>query len=424
MLIDFTVENYRSIKEPVTLSAIAQPGRATPRSGDGARRRRVKADDEIAPAFAVEGRDFELLPALGVFGANASGKSNVIDALDHFLFFITYGVTDQDEGLQRFVPFLLDADTATAPSRFRLRVALEQVIYTYALCLDQKRIVSETLQQSLPHPRRTGLVYERRWDESTQQLTWKREPRFAWSRAEARQKVSSQQSFMSYLVNGEQPEEINALWQWLMHRWPGTVLRGRDLDEALIGEVKKRDPRMVMRAANLLRLLDTGVTDMRMVHPDDEFWVTHRTKTGDVNWPLREESLGTQSLVGLIFRIINALDTNTPVLVDELGSNVHPNITSDIVRLFQSRKTNPKRAQLLFTSHDNTLLSGSLLRRDQVWFTQKRLDGSTELYPLTAFRPRNDLALDRAYLDGRLEAVPILPRTEDLLEGVMPEAVA
>jgi AAA15 family ATPase/GTPase len=84
--------------------------------------------------------------------------------------------------------------------------------------------------------------------------------------------------------------------------------------------------------------------------------------------------------------------------------------------MFQSEKTNPNRAQLIFTSHDNTLQRGNLLRRDQIWFTQKREDGSTELYSLSDFRPRNDLAIDKAYLDGRFGAVPVLPDEEELLQ--------
>ena len=103
------------------------------------------------------------------------------------------------------------------------------------------------------------------------------------------------------------------------------------------------------------------------------------------------------------------------VILDELGSNIHPNINRKIVRLFQNPKTNPKRAQLIFSSHDNTLQRDNLLRRDQIWFTQKRSDQSTKLYPLSDFKVRNDLAIDRAYLDGRFRAVPFIPDDDDLI---------
>lgn len=104
------------------------------------------------------------------------------------------------------------------------------------------------------------------------------------------------------------------------------------------------------------------------------------------------------------------------LVIDELGSNIHPHITREIVRLFQSPTTNPEHAQLIFTSHDNTLQQRNLLRRDQIWFTQKKADGSTDLYPLSDFRPRNDLAIDKSYLDGRFGAVPVLPDTDELLD--------
>jgi hypothetical protein len=83
--------------------------------------------------------------------------------------------------------------------------------------------------------------------------------------------------------------------------------------------------------------------------------------------------------------------------------------------MFQNPTTNPNNAQLIFTSHDNTLQRNNLLRRDQIWFTQKRSDQSTELYPLTDFHVRNDLAIDKAYLDGRFGAVPFLPSDEEMI---------
>ncbi len=104
-----------------------------------------------------------------------------------------------------------------------------------------------------------------------------------------------------------------------------------------------------------------------------------------------------------------------PLIIDELGSNLHPNIVHNIVQLFQDKQTNPNRAQLIFTSHDNTLQRNNLLRRDQIWFTQKRRDQSTELYPLSDFKVRNDLAIDKAYLDGRFGAVPFISDEDDFM---------
>ncbi|WP_375495376.1 ATP/GTP-binding protein [uncultured Nostoc sp.] len=128
-----------------------------------------------------------------------------------------------------------------------------------------------------------------------------------------------------------------------------------------------------------------------------------------------EESLGTQRLFSLVFLIVVVMNIGGLIIVDELGTNIHPNIVRSIIRIFQNPKTNPKNAQLILTSHDNTLQRNNLLRRDQIWFTQKRSDQSTELYPLTDFHVRNDLAIDKAYLDGRFGAVPFLPSEEEMI---------
>jgi AAA15 family ATPase/GTPase len=175
---------------------------------------------------------------------------------------------------------------------------------------------------------------------------------------------------------------------------------------------------------DIIRSFDVGISDMEFETLKsekksglDEFkvWVYHDINDHATRWALEEESTGTQRLFSLASKMLKAFDDGGLVIVDELGSNIHPHITKAIIRQFQNRKINSKGAQLIFTSHDTTLQRGQLLRRDQIWFTQKRDDGSTNLYPLTDFRPRNDLALDKAYLDGRFGAVPILPSEEDLL---------
>jgi AAA15 family ATPase/GTPase len=166
---------------------------------------------------------------------------------------------------------------------------------------------------------------------------------------------------------------------------------------------------------------DTGLSDIEIKRSESsehdyfQVYALHRTEDGEVRWLFEDESMGTQHLFRISFSIQFAILFGDLLIIDELGSNIHPNITRAIVRLFQNPKTNPKRAQLIFTSHDNTLQRNNLLRRDQIWFTQKRADQSTELYPLSDFKVRNDLAIDKAYLDGRFMAVPFIPDEEELI---------
>lgn len=422
MLIDFTVENYRSIKEPVTLSAVAQ-SRNIGRSISGSSRRYVKPDIEIAPTFFVEGRDIELLPVIGIFGANASGKTNTLMALDQLLFLMGYGNKYHDNLLERFTPFLLAEETSFAPTRFQLRVALAGNIYIYSLSINQSTILWERLQYLPDTPGRIRLLFERRWNEDQQESTWKNGGDFNWLWSGERKKLQKHQPFVSLLA--DLPHDLTRpLTEWLQFRWVGTGLKSgislnsEDLDDYRMAvNFLPRSPQALSRVTWMLQHLNTGIANLE-IKDDKTVTVLHRTKDGLASWPLAEESLGTQRLFRLASRIQYAFEVNILVLVDELGVNVHPNISEIIIRLFQSPVTNPKRVQLIFTSHDNTLLQGQLLRRDQIWFTQKRLDGSTELYPLTDFKPRNDLALDKAYLDGRFGAVPLLPSEDELLPPI------
>ena len=184
-------------------------------------------------------------------------------------------------------------------------------------------------------------------------------------------------------------------------------------------------PELQNKVKELLQKFDTGIdnieikelSDLASGHAQYEVWVTHQTKAGEVKWLLSQESLGTQKLFELATKMFVKFEIGGFMLVDELGFGTHPKINQEIVRLFQDKKINKERAQLIFTSHDTTLLSKGLLRRDQIWFTQKREDGSTELYPLSDFAGiRNDLVIDKAYLDGRFGAVPFLPDKEELTE--------
>jgi uncharacterized protein len=146
-------------------------------------------------------------------------------------------------------------------------------------------------------------------------------------------------------------------------------------------------------------------------------YALHQTTEGKtVKWLFEEESLGTQRLMILALRMLSSMISHVGglTIVDEISANIHPNISREIIKMFQNPQFNPNHAQLIFTSHDNTLQQRNLLRRDQIWFTEKSKDHSTILYPLTDFKVRNDLAIDKAYLDGRFGAVPILPTDDEL----------
>jgi uncharacterized protein len=426
MLVDFTVENYRSIKEPVTLSAVAQK-QSDRQTSQSSKRKRVKSDHEIAPGYHVEGWDIELLPVLAIFGANASGKSNVIQALDYLLLMMSHS-TQEAVALQKLFkyakldPFKLDSISIHNPIKFELRTIFNNAIYTYSLTLNQNHVLLEKLDYALNTTKRSRRLFHRQWDESNKKFIWKTGDYFAGAHNQLQDNIRENDLFISTLVKLK-VDVIESFLGWLRTIWHEINLGNEDLYLAAIPNTQNASGfnQTLEETLNIIQKFDTGLSRIEFKKKSDEqigynIYAVHNTHDGnEIQWLFDEESLGTQRLFQLAFHIVVSLRIGGLIIVDELGTNIHPNIVRSIIRIFQNPKNNPRNAQLILTSHDNTLQRNNLLRRDQIWFTQKRDDQSTELYPLTDFHVRNDLAIDKAYLDGRFGAVPFLPSEEEMI---------
>ncbi|MEH2119979.1 AAA family ATPase [Nostoc sp.] len=426
MLVDFTVENYRSIKEPVTLSAVAQK-QSDRQTSQSSKRKRVKSDHEIAPGYHVEGWDIELLPVLAIFGANASGKSNVIQALDYLLLMMVHS-TQEAVTLQRIFkyatlnPFKLDSISIHNATKFELRTIFNNAIYTYSLALDQNHVLLEKLDYALNTTKRPRRLFSRQWDNSNKKIIWKTGDDFAGAHNQLQNNIRENELFITTLLKLK-VDKIQSFLDWLRTASYGTSLKSEDLFLAVITDNQTTSvfDKLVEETLKIVQKFDTGLSRIEFQKKSDErigynIYAVHNTNDGnEIHWLFDEESLGTQHLFQLAFRIVFSLEIGGLAIVDELGTNIHPNIVRSIIRIFQNYKTNPKNAQLILTSHDNTLQRNNLLRRDQIWFTQKRSDQSTELYPLTDFHVRNDLAIDKAYLNGRFGAIPFLPSEEEMI---------
>ena len=137
----------------------------------------------------------------------------------------------------------------------------------------------------------------------------------------------------------------------------------------------------------------------------------HRAKEGRiVHFDLELESAGTRRLLYLLAYVFRSLDKGVPLWIDELDSSLHPRAAEAVLQLFCSSATNRNGGQLIATVHDTNLLRSDLLRRDQVWFTEKNPEGGTEIYPLTDFRTRKGDNMELGYLQGRYGAVPRIDR--------------
>ena len=417
MIVDFTVSNYRSIKEPVTLSFVAQKGRTT----KGTKNSIAPSDDNICAGYEVKGRDFKLLPVAAIFGANASGKSNVIRALDTLLLCMTFKAKGRNPFSSDTLPFRLDK-TIEEPSCFELRYADDGVIFTFSLELKEGTVMKERLDYSpAPNQRQsTRLLYDRTFKPETNEYEVTSGETFTGPHVQLLPTIQSDELYFP-IISRLQVPIIGNFIKWLRLMAGGGIFgEGDEPEFQRSASWFLRYPEDKRLAIQILKEFDTGLEDLVITHEDgskDEYHVqaVHRTKEGMVHWDFQEESLGTQRLFILLYDIVTALEMKNAVIVDEFGANFHPKMTREIIKLFHSPATNPRGAQLIFTSHDNTLWR-NVLRRDEIWLTEKQEDQSTKLTPLSVYKPRNDLALDKAYLDGRFGAVPLIGDVEGVLE--------
>ncbi len=407
--------------------------------------------------------DREVVPVAAVFGANASGKSNLVDGLRLMVNLVRgWGTREPDSGIPR-KPFRLDRESLLEPSRFQVELILEGVRFIYGFVVDDERVISERLH-SYPH-RRKRVLFERDGDSIDFGSTVTQR-----TRAEVIEDLLTEDTLFLAAASQLKLDQYRLVIEWFRRSIrfvrPGRLFRPDGERLALFLEQSDTGR---ARFLELARAADVGISDVAVEYMDDPLAAeeakavqrmaerfeaqmadvdaegrnalgeqlrrakmqaavllerSHRAKLlvthGGVGFELRDESEGTQVWLDLIPEIITSLDSGRTLVIDEIGTSLHPLLVRKLVGLFRNPSTNVNSAQLLFTTHDAFLLAPvageSGLDRDQVWFVEKHSDGASELYPLTDFKPRNEHNLARRYLGGAYGAVPILDRF-DLLDS-------
>jgi uncharacterized protein len=391
VLIQFRVENHRSLRDEQTLSLVA--------------------GSEAAGGHVLRGAGASeaLVPVAAIYGANASGKSNVLSAIN----FMVRSVRDSQRRWEveavPVEPFLLSRKQ-DEPSLYEADFLHGEIRMRYGFRVSLARVEAEWLF-AWPHGRRSTL-FERERDA------------FSFGKAlrgenEAiRQLTRTNSLFLSAAAQNNHQLLLPVFrqvgrWRLAEPQRPRPTTASLALSKALAAGSPDRDA--VLR---LLREADTGIVDAVVKQATDwdsedklELW--HRAFDESlVPLPLELESAGTMTLLRLAPLIAAALRQGRLLCIDELEASLHPALAAGVVRLFNDPVSNPNNAQLIFTTHDTNLLgtvTGSpALRRDQVWFTEKDGEGATTLYPLTDFHPRKEENLERGYLQGRYGAVPFL----------------
>lgn len=415
MLIEFTIENYRSLRDEVTLSLVAS--RLT------ARNKRV---DE-ATVFSPQ-ENLRLLKSAVIYGPNASGKSNVMLAFRFMRRFVLGSSRETQAGDQIATDgFRLRSDKAGSASKFEVVFLHDGRRYRYGFEVDRVRVAAEWLFHT-PSTKEARL-FAREGDAIEVARSFK-EGRGLET------KTRPNALFLSVVAqfNGEIAEKV---LDWFRN---AIIISGVH-DFAYLQKTAETcaDEAWLPLITDFVRGLDTGVTAIQvrkaslaerlppqMPQALREALVTAAQEQYDVSFAHEaftpdgepaglevfdlhtNESDGTQKLFALSGPMLDALRNGRVLMVDELDARLHPSLTRALVETFNSREKNPRNAQLIFTTHDTHLLSAEVFRRDQIWFTEKDSHGGTDLFSLAEYKVRNDASFERDYLSGRYGAVPFI----------------
>ena len=398
MLVNFTFKNFRSFRDEMTLSMEAA------------------SIQELSEAV-VKSCDEELLPVAVMYGANSSGKSNVLKALKAMRDVLLNSVKLNPKDKLDAEPFCLDLTSAEEPTSFEIQFTLNGSKFRYGFDYTANEILAEWL-------------YEKRVGEREFELFLRSGNEFKISKtrfAEGNGKqdaTPSNRLFVSLVaqLNGKLSQSILDWFSSIEYisGMDGKEYAGKTLEMLFLNQQGATEIKQLFTETNLgFNELDIELDDsvaMKMkaesvhnLYDADGTMVGVRTFSTD-----KMESEGTKKMIEIAGPLVNAILSGKILVVDELDAKLHPFLTRKIIGLFMDREINRNGAQLIFATHDTNLLNLQYLRRDQIWFTEKDKTDSTELYSLVEFRDdagnkvRNDRNIEKDYINGRYGAIPFM----------------
>lgn len=397
MILEFYVSNYLSIKDGLKISFVA-----------------TSLKDSLSESndmIALSDTGLMLLRSAVIYGANASGKSNVLKAMAFYRHFITDSFKNSQAGEAIDVEnFRLNATSIYEPTTMEATFIVGDFIYRYGFEVDSKVIRSEWLYQRTNKKRAKEIEIFYRTEEETS--VHQKSPLLL--ELVNKRMVRDNALLLSAAAQFNEPKAVNIL-QWMNDI---RVIFGNEEEKLWNQAIKSLDDENLrLRITNFAQYADLGIDSI--VKIDNRIVSNHRQfddegrETNNVAFSFSgNESEGTIKYFSLSYPIIDTLDNGKLLIIDALDSKLHPLLVRKIISLFNSAKTNPKGAQLLFTTHDTFLLSAGMFRRDQIWFTQKDSFGATEAYSLVEYKVRSNTLFERDYLLGKYGATPIIGEME------------
>ncbi|MEN9444440.1 MAG: hypothetical protein RIS47_1330 [Bacteroidota bacterium] len=415
MFVEFSVENFKSIKDRQYLLLEADA-----------------IGTKTANTFGVKApRKFQLLKSLVIYGANASGKTNVIAAISNMHDFILNS-TDLKNGqlIKWYLPFKFDKRTRHAATQFSVKfIGPESVLYHYEFCYDQHEIIFESLDF---YPRGYKANLFRREQGELAKLG----NHFSDKKIDRR--ILKNQLFLSKMGNSGH-DQMGAVYMYFrtMMLWsiPAKSQLKYLMEKTQKMYIDEQGQHFRQKLNSLMRVADTkieGVVVSKREFTADEFgfledereFTRYRTlaihkiydngeEVGTEAIDIKEESVGTQVLFALGGMILNKLNHGGVLVIDEMDNSLHPQLSKFLVELFHNPESNPHNAQLIFATHETALLEGGVFRNDQVCIVQKNDKGASEVINSTQFDElKADVSLYQYYMRGQMGGQPRIREVE------------
>ena len=426
MILKFQVTNHRSIRATAEISFVATS-------------LKEQSESLVPCSYTKHG----VLPVLALYGANASGKSNLLDGMAFFRHTILRSFVDGDtESGMAQRPFLLDDESRKQASTYIADFVLNGVKHQYGFSITSERVVEEWLYQ-FPKQARQILFYRKAGEET--EFFFGRNLKGKNREVEAI--TRSNTLFLSAAMKAGHVELLpiaTYFKDFIQFRLsPGSE------PAQMLGEIFKTDAILKNEITKYLGIADTGIIEIDVV--ENEFSASemdfineisntfekfsdidlkkikslehgfninlkHNSEDGNLrSLNFDDESLGTQYFISILVPMLDVLKKGKLLVLDEITTSLHTLLARKLVTLFMDTNINTKGAQLLFSTHDTNLLAPGLLRRDQVWFSEKSVNTSeTVIYPLTDIKTKNTDNIERGYIQGRFGGIPFIPDNQPL----------
>ena len=402
MLCQFTVKNYKSIRDEMTFDMQAA----------------AISEHENKVIRDKNGEQF--LPVSAIYGPNGGGKSNVLEALHTVAAKVLrplYATGDNEERvfLQKRLliePFAFSEEMKNEPTEFEVFFWTELAEYRYILHVKREVVVYECLDRVKLETGRRSALFERTAEETTL--------KGVFTKLKISDELSATLPLLSYLgITYKKNEVVKDVLEWFEYGID-FLNYGNPIEELRMAVSNSEDVMQLM--LDMIQEMDLDIVDFRVVEDENnriDVYTKHMVEGYEAELNLLEESSGTKKLFGLMPFIADSLLSGTTLVIDELDAKIHPVLLRHLIMMFNDMNINKKKAQLIFTSHDLSTMNSEVFRRDEIWFVAKGNAQNSKLYSLVEFKNekgesvRKDAKFDKQYLEGKYGADPYLRRIID-----------